>query len=127
MLNVKRLSQVFSTTGKDSSNSVGTENGDTFVDHQGQLGTISANVGGRKMLGDLALTGNGVSAGDNDLGASANAYGHGELNGLQDNHIEPHGVQTTADVGGQSYTTNTGVDPDCVAKEGPCVDAGRRK
>ena len=43
---------------------------------------------GRKMLGELELSGSGVSAGDSTAGASANAFGHGNLNGVDDSHIE---------------------------------------
>ena len=43
---------------------------------------------GRKMLGELELSGSGVNAGDSTAGASANAFGHGNLNGVDDSHIE---------------------------------------
>ena len=48
----------------------------------------------RKLLqtgtGTLDLSGSGVSVGDSTVGASAQAYGHGELDAesLQDNHVE---------------------------------------
>ena len=39
------------------------------------------------MLEDLELSGDGVSAQTTDAGVSANAFGQGELNGLDDSHI----------------------------------------
>lgn len=43
----------------------------------------------RKMLeSDLQLSGNGVSAGNQDAGVQANAYGQGQLDQLDDSHIE---------------------------------------
>lgn len=43
---------------------------------------------GRKMLGDLELSGDGVSAQTTDVGVSGKAFGQGELNGLDDSHIQ---------------------------------------
>lgn len=43
--------------------------------------------GGRKMLEDLELSGDGVSAQTTDVGVSGDAFGKGELNGLDDSHI----------------------------------------
>ncbi|DBA98305.1 hypothetical protein WJX77_008106 [Trebouxia sp. C0004] len=81
---------------------------------------------GRKMLqvGTLELSGSGVSAGDSTVGASANAFGHGDLNGVDDTHIEPHGVDASASVAGEETHGEVTADPDCVAGEGPCVTAG---
>ena len=42
---------------------------------------------GRKMLGDLALSGEGASVETTDVGVSGKAFGQGELNGLEDTHI----------------------------------------
>lgn len=41
----------------------------------------------RKMLGELSLSGDGVSAGNSEAGVQADAYGQGEDDNLQSTHI----------------------------------------
>ena len=51
---------------------------------------------GRKILDELELSGDGVSAGDSTAGVAGKAYGHGELNGLEDSHIQVWCIATIA-------------------------------
>lgn len=50
---------------------------------------------GRKMLGELELSGDGTSVQTTDLGVSGTASGHGVINGLDDAHIQ---VRLTEDM-----------------------------
>lgn len=43
---------------------------------------------GRKMLGELELSGDGTSAQTTEVGVSGRASGHGVINGVDDAHIE---------------------------------------
>lgn len=43
---------------------------------------------GRKLLGELELSGNGAGVETTDVGASGSASGHGVVNGFDDTHIE---------------------------------------
>lgn len=117
---------------------VGTANGETVDNVEPGSGRrlLSAH---RKLLqtgtGTLDLSGSGVSVGDSTVGASAQAYGHGELDAesLQDNHVEPHGVTASATVAGEDVSdVNAAVDPDCDGSlegksEGPCATVSGRK